>query len=137
MFCPTLRESNWIGTRSDGGPNGRHAQDLQVNVQIKENTMNAQGERLLTDVKVLVKDTEELVKATAAQAGEKMTDVRNRAQEAIANLKPQLANLESTVITKAKTTATATDAYIRENPWTAVGISAGIGLVIGLLIGRR
>lgn len=99
--------------------------------------MNAQGERLITDVKVLVKDTEELVKATAAQAGEKIVDIRNRAQEAVANLKPQLASLESTVISKAKTTATATDAYIHENPWTAIGVSAGIGLVIGLLIGRR
>lgn len=99
--------------------------------------MNAQGERLLTDVKVLVKDTEELVKATAAQAGEKIVDLRNRAQEAVTNLKPQLAHLESTVISKAKTTATATDAYIHENPWTAIGVSAGIGLVIGLLIGRR
>ena len=45
--------------------------------------------------------------------------------------------METEVITKAKTTATAADAYIRENPWTAIGVSTGIGLVIGLLIGRR
>jgi ElaB/YqjD/DUF883 family membrane-anchored ribosome-binding protein len=99
--------------------------------------MNAQGEQLLADVKVLVKDTEELVKATAAQAGEKIAEVRHRAQEAVVNLKPQLANLESAVISKAKTTATATDVYVRENPWAAVGIAAGVGMVIGLLIGRR
>jgi ElaB/YqjD/DUF883 family membrane-anchored ribosome-binding protein len=99
--------------------------------------MNLQSERLVTDVKVLVKDTEELVLATATQAGEKIADIRDRAQEAITNLKPQLAKLESAVAEKAKTTATATDAYIHENPWTALGVSAGIGLVIGLLIGRR
>ncbi|HTD91382.1 MAG TPA: DUF883 family protein [Burkholderiales bacterium] len=99
--------------------------------------MNVQSERLVSDVKILVKDTEELVRATASQAGEKIVDLRNRAQEAVTNLKPQLAKLESAVVDKAKTTATATDAYIRENPWTAVGVSAGIGLVIGLLIGRR
>ena len=99
--------------------------------------MNTQSERLVTDVRVLVKDTEELVRATASQAGEKIVDLRNRAQEAVSNLKPQLAKLESTVVDRAKSTATAADSYIHENPWTAIGVSAGIGLVIGLLIGRR
>jgi ElaB/YqjD/DUF883 family membrane-anchored ribosome-binding protein len=103
----------------------------------KEIGMSAQSEKLVTDVKVLVNDTEELVKATASQAGEKIVDIRNRAQEAVANLKPQLAQLETAVVSKAKSTATATHAYIDENPWSAIGISAGIGLVIGLLIGRR
>jgi len=39
--------------------------------------MSAQTERLVTDVKVLVNDTEELVKATAAQAGDKIVDLRS------------------------------------------------------------
>jgi ElaB/YqjD/DUF883 family membrane-anchored ribosome-binding protein len=99
--------------------------------------MSAQTERLVTDVKVLVNDTEELVKATAAQAGDKIVDLRNRAQAAVNNVKPQLARIETAVVEKAKSTATATDTYIRENPWAAIGASAGIGLVIGLLIGRR
>jgi ElaB/YqjD/DUF883 family membrane-anchored ribosome-binding protein len=99
--------------------------------------MSAQSERLVADVKVLVNDTEELVKATAAQAGEKIVDIRNRAQNAVDNLKPQLERVETAIIGKAKATATATDAYIHDNPWTAIGLSAGIGLVIGLLIGRR
>jgi ElaB/YqjD/DUF883 family membrane-anchored ribosome-binding protein len=99
--------------------------------------MTARSEKLAADVRVLVNDTEELVKATASQAGEKIVDIRNRAQEAVANLKPQLAQLETAVIDKARNTATATDDYIHENPWSAIGISASIGLVIGLLIGRR
>lgn len=99
--------------------------------------MSVQTEKLVTDVKVLVNDTEELVKATTAQAGEKIMDIRNRTQETVNKLKPQLVKLEAAVVEKAKATATATDAYIHENPWTAIGVSAGIGLVIGLLIGRR
>ena len=99
--------------------------------------MNMQTERLVTDVKLLVNDTEELVKATATQAGEKIVEMRKRAQDAANNLKPQLIKIEAAVVDKAKTTATATDAYIHENPWTAIGVSAGIGLVIGLLVGRR
>ena len=99
--------------------------------------MNTQTEKLVTDVKALVNDTEELVKATATQAGDKIVELRNRARDAAHNLKPQLAKMETEVVTKTKATATATDAYIRDNPWAAIGISTGIGLVIGLLIGRR
>ena len=99
--------------------------------------MSVQSEKLVTDVKVLVNDTEELVKATAAQAGEKIVEMRSRAQQAVNNLKPQLVKIEAAVVDKAKATCSATDAYIHENPWTAIGISAGIGLVIGLLIGRK
>ncbi len=99
--------------------------------------MSVQTERLVTDVKVLVNDTEELVKATAAQAGEKIVEIRGRAQQAVNNLKPQLIKIETAAVEKAKATATATDAYIHDHPWTAIGVSAGVGLVIGLLIGRR
>ena len=99
--------------------------------------MSVQSERLVSDVKLLVKDTEELVRATAAQAGEKIVDIRNRAQDRVTHLKPQLDKLEMVVIDRAKSTATATDAYIHENPWTAIGVAAGAGLVIGMLIGRR
>jgi ElaB/YqjD/DUF883 family membrane-anchored ribosome-binding protein len=99
--------------------------------------MSIPSERLVNDVKTLVKDTEELVKATASQASEKIVDIRSRAQEAVTSLKPQLAKLESAVVDRAKTTVTATDAYVHDNPWTAIGVSAGIGLVIGMLIGRR
>jgi ElaB/YqjD/DUF883 family membrane-anchored ribosome-binding protein len=99
--------------------------------------MTAQREKLVSDVKILVNDTEELVKATAAQAGEKIVELRNRAQVAANNLKPQLVKLEAVVVDKAKATATAAETYVSENPWTAIGVSAGVGLIIGLLIGRR
>jgi ElaB/YqjD/DUF883 family membrane-anchored ribosome-binding protein len=99
--------------------------------------MSAQSKKLVDDVRVLIDDTEELVMATASQASEKIVDIRNRTQQAVANLKPQLAKLETVVTQRAKSTVTEADAYIHENPWTAIGVSAGVGLVIGLLIGRR
>jgi ElaB/YqjD/DUF883 family membrane-anchored ribosome-binding protein len=99
--------------------------------------MSVQSERLVADVKILVNDTEELVKATASETGEKVVELRNRVQDAVTNIKPQLAKLETVVVDKAKTTVTAAATYLHENPWAAVGVSAGIGLVIGLLIRRR
>ncbi len=96
--------------------------------------MNAPTERLATDTKVLVADIEELLKATAAQTGEKVAAARARVQVA-------LVDARDTVALRTRETAQATDRYVRENPWQSVGItagiSAGVGLLVGLLIGRR
>ena len=51
--------------------------------------------------------------------------------------KVKLAEAEAVMIEKSKQAARATDEYVHENPWKAVGIAAGVGLVVGLLIGRR
>lgn len=99
--------------------------------------MSVPTEKLVADVKVLVNDAGELVKNTAAQAGDKAAEMRRRAAEAVKNLKPQLARLEAAVVDKAKFTATTTNAYVHEHPWASVGMAAGIGLILGLLISRR
>lgn len=99
--------------------------------------MSAESEKLVADFRTLVDDTEELVRATTAQAGEKIADIRQRAMQAAHKVKPQLAQLQSTVTRQACSTATATEHYVRDNPWTAVGLSAIAGLVLGLLVARR
>jgi len=91
--------------------------------------MNAPAQKLITDVKVLAADVEELVKATAAQTGEKIGAARERAQAALARAKGASALCS-------RETAQATDQYVKENPWAAVVVSAGIGLVIGFLVAR-
>jgi ElaB/YqjD/DUF883 family membrane-anchored ribosome-binding protein len=60
--------------------------------------MSVQSERLVADVKILVNDTGELVKATASETGEKVVELRNRVQDAVTNIKPQLAKLETVVV---------------------------------------
>ena len=92
--------------------------------------MNAPAEKVVTDVKLLASDIEELVWATAAQSGDKIAEARARVQEALAGAK-------ETVIVRGAEAARMTDRYVHENAWKAVGISAGIALLVGLLIGRR
>ena len=94
-------------------------------------------EKLVQDFKIVAADFEELLRATASQAGEKIAAVRERAQDSLHQLKNKLAEAEDAFILKARQTAHATDEYVHENPWRAVGIAAGVGLIIGLLIGRR
>ena len=94
-------------------------------------------EKLVADFKVVVADAEELLRATAGQAGEKVSEMRGRIQEHLATAKDSLAEAQVAVIDKAKAVGRATDDYVHDNPWRSVGVAAGIGLIIGLLIGRR
>jgi len=94
-------------------------------------------EKLMQDVKIVISDAEELLRATASQAGEKVTAAREKVQESLHQAKVKLAEAEDVLIDKGKQAAKVTDEYVHDNPWRAVGIAAGIGLLIGLLIGRR
>ncbi|MFZ5509087.1 MAG: DUF883 family protein [Pseudomonadota bacterium] len=94
-------------------------------------------DKLVADFKVVVADAEELLRLTANQAGDKIGDLRAKLQDHLASAKAKLAEAEAAVVEKTKAAARATDDFVHDNPWKAVGIAAGIGLVIGLLIGRR
>ncbi|MEW5888763.1 MAG: DUF883 family protein [Pseudomonadota bacterium] len=94
-------------------------------------------DKLVADFKAVVADAEELLRLTANQAGDKIGDLRAKLQDHLVAAKAKLAETEAAVVEKTKAAARATDDYVHDNPWKAVGIAAGIGLVIGLLIGRR
>jgi ElaB/YqjD/DUF883 family membrane-anchored ribosome-binding protein len=101
-----------------------------------EITGEVSKEKLMQDLRVVVADAEELLRATAGQAGEKVAAARERIQENLAAAKNRLVDAERVVVDKAKQAASATDDYVHENPWKAVGIAAGVGLVVGMLISR-
>jgi ElaB/YqjD/DUF883 family membrane-anchored ribosome-binding protein len=94
-------------------------------------------EQLVRDFKILVADAESLLKATAGQSGEAVAAMRAKVGESLAVAKVKLTEVEDLALEKAKAAAAATDEYVHEHPWHAVGVAAGVGLVIGLLIGRR
>jgi len=94
-------------------------------------------EKLVADLKVVVADAEELLRATASQAGEKVSAARERIQASLATAKVKLGEAERALLEKTKLAAKATDDYVRDNPWQAVGIAAMAGLVLGILISRR
>ena len=94
-------------------------------------------DKLITDVKLVIADTEELLRATAGQAGEKIADIRARTQDRLSAAKIKLAEAEAVMVDKAKQVGRAADDYVHDNPWRSVGVAAGFGFIVGLLIGRR
>ena len=94
-------------------------------------------ERLMADVNTVLVDAEDLLRQAAAASGEQAADLRRRAQSAIANAKTRLVDVEHKVVDKTKYAAKATDHWVHEHPWKAVGIAVGAGVLVGLLINRR
>lgn len=94
-------------------------------------------EKLMGDLKLVIADAEELLKLTAGQVGDKAVEMRLRMQARMEQAKADLLDLQTMAVTKAKDAGRAADMYVHDNPWKAVGIAAGVGLVIGMLISRR
>jgi ElaB/YqjD/DUF883 family membrane-anchored ribosome-binding protein len=94
-------------------------------------------DKFVQDMRVVISDAEELLRATATQAGEKIGVARERIQDSIHQAKVKLADAEAIVRERAQQAARDGEEYVRENPWRAIGIAAGIGLVLGIILSRR
>jgi ElaB/YqjD/DUF883 family membrane-anchored ribosome-binding protein len=88
-------------------------------------------------MKAVIGDAEELLKATAGAAGDRVAAARARAEETLKAARAKLATMDDAVIERAKDAARATDDYVHEHPWGAVGVAAVAGLLLGVLISRR
>lgn len=95
------------------------------------------SEQLIADFNVVVADAEALLKATANQGGEKLAEVRAKAEDSLRAVKARLGEAQAVMLARTRAAAKAADVYVHDNPWNAVGVAASIGLVIGFLIGRR
>lgn len=94
-------------------------------------------DKLLKDLQTVIEDAEALLKATANQAGEKVQEARARAQESLDAARERLDSMKDEALRHAREFVNDGEEYVRENPWTAIGIAAGAGLLIGLLLSRR
>jgi ElaB/YqjD/DUF883 family membrane-anchored ribosome-binding protein len=97
----------------------------------------AARDRLTEDLKAVLRDTEELLKATAGQTGEKIGAVRARAEENLREVRRKLGEMEDELVEQAKSAARATDDLVHEKPWQSIAVAAGVAFLIGLLAGRR
>lgn len=101
--------------------------------------MNAEvtTDQLVADLKTVMQDAEALLKATSAQTGEKIQEVRARAEESLRQARARLSDVEEEALRRAREISDSAEDYVRENPWQSVGIAAGAGLLLGLLLSRR
>lgn len=82
-------------------------------------------------------EAEEMLQRAANETGDKAKDLRAQVEKKLLAAKLRLQELQGQAIDTAKDTARATDDYVHDHPWQAIGIAAGIGFAVGLLMNRR
>lgn len=97
----------------------------------------ANTEKLLEDLRAVVHDAEELLKATAGQAGDHIAQVRAKAEASLRSARAQIAAMTGGSAADVRLAAERANSFVHGNPWVAVGAGAAVGLLLGLLLGRR
>jgi len=98
-----------------------------------ESEMEDSTEKLLQDLKEVVEDGEELLRAGASELSERGMAARARLSAALEAARETGRKLQDRTVAGAK----ATDRVIREHPYQSVGIAFGAGLLIGVLLNRK
>ena len=104
---------------------------------VAQEGVTSSADQLIGEFKSLMADAEALIKATEDHPSETISSIRNKALETLSGAKVSLSNLEGTLTEKAKVVAEGADDFVHRNPWEAVGVAVGLGLLIGLFIRRR
>src|SRR5687767_11014967 len=94
-------------------------------------------DNLVGEFRALVDSMEDILSAAAGDSGERLTEVKGQAEASLRKAKATLGDMERSAVAKARKIASDSDGYVHENPWTAIGIGAGIGFLLGVLIGRK
>jgi ElaB/YqjD/DUF883 family membrane-anchored ribosome-binding protein len=94
-------------------------------------------ERLARDLRALVDDAEALLRHAVRDAGAGYADARSQLEKRLAQTRSQLTDIEKAALDGIGQAGRAADDYVHENPWAAIGAGAGLGLLVGLLLGRR
>jgi len=88
--------------------------------------MQPATDKLTQDLRAVIGDAEALLKATAGQTGERIEKIRTRAEESVRVARERLQDAGEDL-----------NGRVHDNPWTAVGVAAGIGLIAGLILARK
>ena len=100
-------------------------------------TQSGTRDQLLSDLKTFVHDAEAWLRNSGQLTGDELKAAKAKFERTVVKAKDDIIRLEEAVVEKAKIAYKATDEYVQENPWKSVGVSAAIGVVIGMLIARK
>lgn len=89
------------------------------------------------DMRTLMRDAQDLFREATTATGEKADELRAKGMELLEAASTKAYELQVAAVATGKEVARETDQFVRENPWKAVAISAGIGVLVGMLIARK
>lgn len=99
--------------------------------------LNGNMNAVQTDVKTLVKDAQTLLTAAAALTGEKAEEMRGRGMQMLDVALGKASQVQGQALVKGKELAHTADVYVKDNPWRTIAAAAGVGLLVGVILGRK
>ena len=94
-------------------------------------------DRVVDEVGAMLSDAQHMLKRAGAETGDMARDLRSQVDSTLSTVKSRLHAVEEDALHRAKAATRATDHYVHDKPWQAIGIAAVLGVVIGLLMNRR
>jgi ElaB/YqjD/DUF883 family membrane-anchored ribosome-binding protein len=108
-----------------------------IRATANEAAVNDKVDDATTDVKALVKDAQSLLTAAAALTGTKADDLRERGMAMLDVALGKAGKYQDQAVVKSKELAKTADVYVKDNPWRTVAVAAGVGLLVGVALGRK
>lgn len=102
-----------------------------------KNETHAKEEEFIDSVKDSLDDAEKLLREAADATGDKAIELRERAMKSLRRTREALYDTQDAIVARGRRAARATDDYVHDNPWQAIGVAGLTGLLVGMLISRR
>ncbi|RJF97163.1 DUF883 family protein [Noviherbaspirillum saxi] len=99
--------------------------------------LNSNIKTVRNDMRTLIKEAQELFREATESTGGKADELRAKGLALLDTAMEKAQEVQAVAVEKSKVAAESTDEFVHANPWKAVGIAAGAGLVLGLLMSRR
>ena len=110
---------------------------IDTNTNRANGNLNSNMNAVQTDVKTLVKDAQTLLTAAASLTGEKAEEMRGRGMQMLDAALGKASQVQGQAVVKGKELAQTADVYVKDNPWRTIAGAAGVGLLVGVILGRK
>lgn len=94
-------------------------------------------ESAVNDFSNLLNEADTMLKRAANESGEQARALQSQVEAKLLSAKLRLQEIEGQAIDSAKAVKAATETYVHNNPWQAVGIAAAVGFLAGVVLTRR
>lgn len=89
------------------------------------------------DMRTLVKDAQELFREATTSTGEKADELRSRGMVLLDAAMEKAQEVQAAAKETSKEVMHTTDEFVQHNPWMAIAVSTGIGMLVGMLLARK
>lgn len=98
---------------------------------------NSSYKTVRNDMKTLMRDAQQLFQEATSATGDRAEELRSKGLDVLDHALLRAQEMQAVALESGKELADNADDFVKQNPWQAVAISAGVGILVGMLIARK